>query len=78
MLCSQLHCQKSLNVILFSYEIYSDRASIPPTLTSRANSRSQDLEFTSGRPQIGAADKNVFGLQVGVSSMKNVCPARLT
>ena len=40
-------------------------------------SRSQDLELTSCRLQNEAAKKNVFGLQVGVSSKKKVCPARV-
>ena len=49
----------------------------PTTLTSQANSRSQDFEFTSGMRENHAAGKNVIGLHVGVSSTKKVYPERL-
>jgi hypothetical protein len=65
-------------VIKESYEGYGR---IPPLAPTRgANSRSQELEFTgtSGTLEKPVADKNVVGLQVGVSSTNKVCPARLT
>jgi hypothetical protein len=50
---------------------------LPPTLTIRANVEFKILDLPCGRAQKALADKNVVGLQVGVSSTKKVFSARL-